>query len=1170
MRCAECSYPPNRFNPVVLGELIRPNGQKYVFNYNEFGEMAKVTLPTGGYQRYEYAQIPGLDSALADSVYRQANRGVVKHGVCDAGNCTLAKEQTWTYSAALTVDGYITTVTNSQGAKSERRLHTSGGWGFGFVNAQTGRAYEERTYSATGQMLRRTLVEWSVSGPLPGGHPSATRDPRGTKKVEILLDAGGNALAATTVTSYDNDLNEIATYRYDYVSVNPTTAQTGAINSFPLGALLRAEESTFLVNDANIPQATRDAYRARHLISLPSYTRVTNGVAVVAETQLKYDESAYPPLAYGSTPTGWTNPNVNERGNVTTTRRWLNASGPTVQTYPNGSFLETHAQYDQCGNPRKVWDGKGKIAETFYTDSFSDGVDRNTFAYATSVTTPIPDPTGASGSNQPLTSSTVFEFNTGKVVATTDVNNKTTSYFYTDDGGALDSLQRLRRVTLPDGLGETKYEYGDAPGGLYIRTLTKQTATTWLESRTNFDGLGRAWRSGHYEGPNSWSVKDTEYDPLGRVKRVTNPYIAANLSGATPGNAAWTTTTYDDLNRVLAVTAPDGATVETIYGGNQVTVNDPTNKKRRSVTDALGRLARVVEDPDGVAFQTDYSYDTLGNLTEVNQGGQRRYFFYDSLGRLTRAKNPEQGANSSLNLTNPPAYNNNWSLAYTYDANGNLTERKDARGVGAGYSYDALNRNTGTNYDINGSQTRSVEMVYDGEANGKGRLRYERTKENGVNATQTEIVSYDALGRALNKQQSFWRGSDWGTPYVILQDYDLAGAVKTVTYPSGRTVNYSYDQAGRLNSFTGNLGDGVNRNYAAGMQYDAAGLMKREQFGANVPLYHRRHYNNRLQLFDIRLGTDPNPAYDSDDLNVWAGAAGSWNRGGLRLYYTTLDGCHVFGDGGTDNNGNPLRMDHHIPLDDAVSNFVASIDRYDYDSLNRLKSVTELSYTKGPSGNDIYQGVFRQAFLYDPWGNRTIDQANTIGGVNNKAYTVDAATNRLTSVDGVTMSYDAAGNQTNDGGGQRKYDGENRMVEAYNAAGVMVSWYVYDAEGRRVVRTVGAQGTWHVYGIGGELLAEYAVGASPSTAQKEYGYRGGQLLVVWDGGETGDRQLQWLVQDHLGSTRMVVDRSGSLGGIRRHDFAPFGEELFAGVGIRSANVGYSGDSVREKFTGYEH
>src|SRR5262249_61827709 len=98
--------------------------------------------------------------------------------------------------------------------------------------------------------------------------------------------------------------------------------------------------------------------------------------------------------------------------------------------------------------------------------------------------------------------------------------------------------------------------------------------------------------------------------------------------------------------------------------------------------------------------------------------------------------------------------------------------------------------------------------------------------------------------------------------------------------------------------------------------------------------------------------------------------------------------------GGTDNNGNALRMDHHIPLDDAVSNFVASIDRYDYDSLNRLKSVTELSYTKGPSGNDVYQGIFRQSFLYDRWGNRTIDQANTVGAVRNKGNTVVMEENR--------------------------------------------------------------------------------------------------------------------------------------------------------------------------------
>jgi len=53
---------------------------------------------------------------------------------------------------------------------------------------------------------------------------------------------------------------------------------------------------------------------------------------------------------------------------------------------------------------------------------------------------------------------------------------------------------------------------------------------------------------------------------------------------------------------------------------------------------------------------------------------------------------------------------------------------------------------------------------------------------------------------------------------------------------------------------------------------------------------------------------------------------------------------------------------------------------------------------------------------------------------------------------------------------------------------------------------------------------------------------------------------------------MVVDKSGALGGasgIVRHDYAPFGEELSAGVGIRSASLGYGDDSTRQKFDGYE-
>lgn len=63
--------------------------------------------------------------------------------------------------------------------------------------------------------------------------------------------------------------------------------------------------------------------------------------------------------------------------------------------------------------------------------------------------------------------------------------------------------------------------------------------------------------------------------------------------------------------------------------------------------------------------------------------------------------------------------------------------------------------------------------------------------------------------------------------------------------------------------------------------------------------------------------------------------------------------------------------------------------------------------------------------------------------------------------------------------------------------------------------------------------------------------------------------MRWLVADHLGTPRMTADQTGSLQGVRRHDYLPFGEEIGDGVGGRTAAQGYGGDNVRRKFTGYE-
>ena len=46
-----------KFNPIVMAEIILPNGQHYLFTYNVFGEITKVVYPTGAYERFDYAAV---------------------------------------------------------------------------------------------------------------------------------------------------------------------------------------------------------------------------------------------------------------------------------------------------------------------------------------------------------------------------------------------------------------------------------------------------------------------------------------------------------------------------------------------------------------------------------------------------------------------------------------------------------------------------------------------------------------------------------------------------------------------------------------------------------------------------------------------------------------------------------------------------------------------------------------------------------------------------------------------------------------------------------------------------------------------------------------------------------------------------------------------------------
>jgi len=494
-------------------------------------------------------------------------------------------------------------------------------------------------------MLRRSLTEYEQASatfarPSPAtGTYTAHRNPRPTKAVNLILDTGGNALSSVSTSQYDTTyqfsvgLDLTSSSEYGYTTIDQTTAQTGAISSVPLGPIVRTIQNSYLTSDAN--------YRNRNILGLVTSTSVLDASSnTVAQSTVSYDEAAYPLIQFGPV-TGWTDPQTAYRGNPTTSAQWLN--------YPTPTWIQTHAQYDQCGKVRYAWDPLNRQSQVEYSATYA-------YAYPTSSTSAVPDPSGTYGQTWGLTSSTVYDFNTGLVTSTTDANGRITSFEYND------SLNRLTKVNRPDG-GWTSTSYSDLPGNNYVRTQTLQQ-TSPVQQITDayqfFDKMGRAARSFVKEGA-TYLTGDTQYDNLGRAWRVSNPYRTTSLNDAINPSNRWATSGFDDLNRVISITTTDGSVATTAYGasltgsyiGTTVTGTDARGKARKAISDAQGRLIQVIEDPNGLAYQTNYTYDVLNKLRKVEQGAQLRYFGYDSLSRLLRVRNVEQTVNGSLSWTDP-------------------------------------------------------------------------------------------------------------------------------------------------------------------------------------------------------------------------------------------------------------------------------------------------------------------------------------------------------------------------------------------------------------------------------------------------------------------------------------------------------------------------------------
>jgi len=720
------------------------------------------------------------------------------------------------------------------------------------------------------------------------------------------------------------------------------------------------------------------------------------------------------------------------------------------------------------------------------------------------------------------------------------------------------------RFGSPDGNAQTNTAPTElsTPGKASYAFATKVTNAFNQSAFLQFDYyLGKPVDAEDVNGITSSGYYD---DVLDRPTKVIRAYAVSGLQNQTTfsyddANRTVTTTSdldssstviskaiYDALGRASETREYEGGTnyiaVQTQYDafGRAYRVSNPFRPWQSesavwttSVFDALGRVTSVTT-PDSAAVTTSYASNTV---TVTDQAGKARKSVADALGRLTTVYEDPSGLNyqtsysydvlddlttvsqgaqtrtfvyDSLKRLTSATNPESGTVSYSYDGNGNLTGKTDARSITTTIAYDALNRITSKSYNDT-PQTPTVNYYYDTQTLPSGAPTYSHGYSVGrlvaVTYGGTSAGSYyglDALGRVLTKYQR----TD-SVNYLVEANYNLANGITSVTYPSvpgasdRRTVSFSYDSAARVSSLSSSATTYAPAASVSSIGYSAHNALKTETFGNN--LIHAINYNNRLQPTEIKLGTSSNPT-----LVI-----------GLTYSYGT-----------TNNNGNMLSHSYS-------GGGLSYTQTFGYDALNRLTTSSE-------SGSS-----WSQTNAYDRYGNRQIDYG---GGSYN--LTFSSSNNRITTSG---YGYDTAGNLTNDTLHSYNFDAENKIVKVDS-----VSAYVYDGEGQRVRKLVG-ENTRFVYGIGGELIAEFD--GSNGNLRKEYIHGGGSLITI-EPTAVNSNGTRYTVSDHLGCPRVVTNSSAGV--VSRHDYMPFGEELGSGIGGRTLGMGFSvADGIRQKFTSKE-
>jgi RHS repeat-associated protein len=772
-----------------------------------------------------------------------------------------------------------------------------------------------------------------------------------------------------------------------------------------------------------------------------------------------------------------------------------------------------------------------------------------TFTYANGRLTAVSDNSG--GRTYSYSYDTVGRLATSAIttysLATDNVNlGKQTLYAY-------DTSNRLTRITDPRG-NATTFTYDGTTRK--VRTITRvldpttgtgaTTTFTYLTTRDKCANETNAVKETKVDGPRTDVVDVTShcldshdrsvsvFDAKGNkrsTKYASNSNVAQlNESGVESGPATgyeWTSG-----NQLASVSLPTGGQSYYDYG-DAANTHLPTSVRDFS---AGSRTAPST---------WDYDYDDDGNMIEAKNAttGITYRYCYNGNGTVDRVAPPSldglplddnttasacagfaQGNDTlftyntkgELVFVNPPGPRAGVSLSY--DPLSRLASRRDARGVTASYSYDALDRITRIAYDApvgtsipmtalvppDDDDARTVWITYSYDENGNMTARLD---SNGNSTFQ-----YDALNRMTKE-------SPEAPSAVTTYTYDLAGNPLTVSSSDEpAAVRYAYDSTNLVTSIV----DQENRTTT--FSYNKKGARRKTAYPNGVAMEWRYDDAGRVTCAYSYKGTAP--ATDPNAEESCPAASTS-----LLTFYKYEYGA-LLGGVMTDTN----RREKTTERD-------SSVTTYGYDAIGRLIRVTK----KSTAGTVLRE----HTYTYDAESNLTREQVTgsaATAETRTQAYDVDGAlcwtasgspTSACTSVPAgaTTYTYSPDGSLTTSSAGfGATYSLRGHTVEVTPPGGAAIPMKYTDATQDRRILVGTIAMAYNQLGLSSQSSTS---GASNATwfPRDPNGTLVGMLAA---NSTTAD--LYYLF-DGLGSVVGTTDGAGTL--VKRYEYEPFGEEIGA-------------------------